>query len=210
MEALEHARRVGFLGEEPLEHQIRHSLGFAHAAEAVGAAPPRSWIDLGSGGGLPGLVLAWRWSESRAVLLDANLRRCEALEAAVSALGWTGRVGVLRARAEEAGSESAWRQSQDLVVARAFGPPAVVAECAAPLLGEGGHLVVSEPPGPGAPGPARVGHPMRWPIEPLSELGLRPALFSRGEFGYQVLEQFRPCPRRYPRRTGMPAKRPLF
>jgi len=206
VEALEQARRLGFLGEEPLEHQVRHSLGFARALASVDAPAPGSWLDLGSGGGLPGLVLAWHWNRSRAVLLDANLRRTDALQGAIAALDWAGRVRVLRARAEEAGREPEWRRSQQVVVTRSFGPSAVVAECAAPFLEEGGHLVVSEPPARDA----TEGHPDRWPAQPLAELGLRPIHFSQSEFGYQVLVQAHPCPDRFPRRTGVPAKRPLF
>jgi 16S rRNA (guanine527-N7)-methyltransferase len=206
VEALEEARRLGFLGEEPLEQQVRHSLGFARALASVAAAPPASWMDLGSGGGLPGLVLAWHWPQSRAVLLDANLRRTDALQGAVTAMDWAGRVRVQRARAEEAGREPEWRGSQQVVVTRSFGPSAVVAECAAPFLEVGGYLVVSEPP---ARDPAG-GHPDRWPALPLADLGLRPLHFSQGEFGYQLLVQAHPCPDRFPRRTGVPAKRPLF
>lgn len=172
----------------------------------MGAPAPGTWLDLGSGGGLPGLVLAWHWSRSRAVLLDANLRRTDALQRAVAALDWAGRVRVLRARAEVAGREPEWRRSQQVVVVRSFGPSAVVAECAAPFLEAGGHLVVSEPPARGDVS----GHPDRWPAPALSELGLRPLHFSQGDFGYQVLVQTHPCPDRFPRRTGVPAKRPLF
>lgn len=189
---------------------MRHSLGFADAVASMSVAPPSSWLDLGSGGGLPGLVLAWRWSESKVALLDAHGRRCDALEAAVADLGWAERVTVVRGRAEEVGRQAAWRGSQEVVVARSFAPPAVVAECAAPLLRDGGLLVVSEPPAPAERGVGEVGHSDRWPSEALAVLGLHPARYHQGEFGYQVLVQTGPSPDRYPRRTGVPAKRPLF
>jgi 16S rRNA (guanine527-N7)-methyltransferase len=124
---------------------------------------------------------------------------------------------VMRARAEDAGRDPALRASQDVVVARSFGGPAVVAECAAPLLRPAGLLVVSEPPVSNGPVPHGnrqprlvVGHPDRWPFGPLSELGLQPVAFAIFGFGYQVLQQEAPCPERYPRRSGIPAKRPLF
>ena len=83
-----------------------------------------------------------------------------------------------------------------------------MAECAAPFLRVGGWLIVSEPPGaptaaagPGRPLAGRPARPARaW----------YPAEFVHEEFGYQVLRQAEPCPERFPRRDGVPAKRPLF
>ena len=184
---------------------MAHALGFARAAAAYGGGPG-DFVDLGSGGGLPGLVLAAEWPTSRVLLVEANQRRAEALRRALDELGWGHRVQVLRIRAEEAGRDPALRGSQTLVVARSFGPPAVVAECGAPLLRLGGLLVVSEPP-PGAGDEAAA---VRWPSVPLGDLGLEATGIWQGEFGYQVLTQVAPCPTRYPRRPGIPAKRPLF
>ncbi len=171
-------------------------------------------MDLGSGGGVPGLVLAERWPAAGAVLLDANQRRARFLAEHVGSLGWEERVTVACLRAEEAGRDPAYRGCLPVVTARSFGVPAVVAECGAPLLQVGGILVVSEPPVGRRPHPggdeAEVGHPGRWPLEALAELGLRPLAFESGRFSYQVLLQEAPCPPRYPRRTGVPEKRPLY
>jgi 16S rRNA (guanine527-N7)-methyltransferase len=218
------AQSLGFLGDVDLDDQIEHALGFAHAVEHVRSEsavtartddPPGLWMDLGSGGGLPGLVIAQRWETSRAVLLDANLRRTEFLSDVVHELGWDERVEVSRARAEDAGRDPRLRAGFETVLARSFGAPAVVAECAAPLLVVGGVLVVSEPP-------ARAGEPtnadpgdeapdsVRWPPSELAELGLVPCRVIRARFSYQVLEQVAPCPDRYPRRAGIPSKRPLY
>lgn len=88
------------------------------------------------------------------------------------------------------------------MVARLFGPSAVTAECAAPLLETGGVLIVSEPP------TEAVG---RWSSSGLAELGLAWVTVVAGEAGrFAVLRQVEPCPERFPRRTGIPAKRPLF
>lgn len=196
---LEEARALGFLGPGPVAGHIEHAAGFLRA---VGEPPPTHVIDLGSGGGLPGLVVARAWPDSRVALLDSNERRSAFLTRAVLALGLDGRVSVAHSRAEDAGRDPAWRGRADLVVARSFGPPAVTAECAAPLLAVGGRLVVSEPPD---------GTPERWPEGPLSELGLRPIgrleqAFSR----FQILRQESACPEPFPRRVGVPTKRPLF
>lgn len=144
------------------------------------------------------------------MLLDSGHRRSALLEKAVERLGWSSRVRVVCERAEEAGRCPGLRASQALVVARSFGSPAVTAECAAGFLRTGGFLVVSEPPsvvGRVAPSPGGSG---RWPPEALLELGLVPVARRASDFTYQVLRQEMPCPERYPRRTGVPAKRPLY
>lgn len=195
---LERSRAVGFLGPGPVEDHVVHAHGFA---EAVGEAPG-CVVDLGSGGGVPGLVLADRWPDTRFLLLDSMERRTDFLRDAVDGLGWAGRVEVLRARAEVAGRDDRLRGWFDVVVSRSFGPPPVTAECAAPLLRTGGLLVVSEPPD-GA---------QRWPEAGVALVGLqwdRRHQATSGA-GYAVLAQASPCPARYPRREGMPAKRPLW
>jgi 16S rRNA (guanine527-N7)-methyltransferase len=218
---------LGFLGPGDLSLQVEHALGFA-AALAAARNPtgiptddrePGSVLDLGSGGGLPGLVLAERWPATSFVLLDANERRTAFLGTAVEGLGLDRRVIVRRGRAEEAGRQTELRGVFDVVTARSFGPPPVTAECAAPFLRPGGFLVVSEPP----PGPDSLGtispaagpdglptRSTRWPAGPLAELGLEDLGAFGTPFGFRVLRQVTPCPDRFPRRVGVPAKRPLY
>jgi 16S rRNA (guanine527-N7)-methyltransferase len=193
---LSEAQQQGFVGPGPLEPHLAHA---AAMAEAVEPDLPDRALDLGSGAGLPGLVLARRWPTTSWVLLDANERRCAFLERVVGDLALGDRVKVVRARAESAAHDPAERARFDLVTARAFGPPAVVAECAAGFLRIGGLLTVSEPPDPTG---------MRWTPEGLEPLGLR--LDERQDPGYVRLRQHTPCPPRFPRRVGIPAKRPLF
>jgi len=200
VEVLDRARELGFLGPGPVEAQLAHARGFAevvshHEAEAVPG------VDLGSGGGLPGLPLAVWWPASRWVLLDANRRRTEFLRWAVATLGLEERVRVVHRRAESfaVGHE---RGRYPLVVARGFGRPAVVAECTAPLLCVGGRLVVSEPPEDGED---------RWPDAGLAQLGMRPGpLVQAGGARFRTLGQAAPCPDRFPRRVGRAGHSPLF
>jgi 16S rRNA (guanine527-N7)-methyltransferase len=156
--------------------------------------------------------MASQWPAASLVLLDANQRRTDFLTRAVTRLGLSARVSVVNDRAESFGRDPEYRGTFDGVVVRSFGPPAVVAECAAPLLRVGGWVIVSEPPGGPESGGADSGTqgPSRWPAGPLGQLGLEPLAFVQEEFGYQVLRQSQACPDRFPRRNGVPTKHPLF
>jgi 16S rRNA (guanine527-N7)-methyltransferase len=188
---LEEARNLGFLGPGPLEPHVAHADGYQMAWEGP---PPAAAVDLGSGGGLPGLPLALAWPTTVWLLVEGNGRRARFLAQAARRLGIDGRVQVRADRAEMLGRDVGERGRYQAVVARGFGPPAVTAECGAPFLAVGGRLLTSEPPD------------LRpWPPDPLDELGLV-AEGRRG--GVMVLRQSAPCPERFPRRA--PAKRPLF
>lgn len=195
VEVLERARRLGVLGPGPVLDHIDHAAGFVAAVDSLPAGDVV--IDLGSGGGVPGLVVAEARPELRLLLVDALERRCALLVEAVDRLGWRDRVEVVHGRAEDLG-RGPLRASAAAVLARSFGPPAVVAECAAPFLRVGGLLVVSEPPE----------RPERWPVDGLAQLGLEP-LGPAGQ-GVRVLRQTAACPEAFPRAVGRPAKRPLF
>lgn len=129
------------LGTITTDEVIAHAAGFLPAACRVGDR--FSGLDLGTGAGVPGVVLAALRPASSWVLVDASERRCEYASAAVRALGIASRVRVVHARAETVAHDPQFRARQDLVVARSFGPPAELAECALPLVATGGVLVVS-------------------------------------------------------------------
>ena len=100
----------------------------AHGRTLLDGLPPSGRVlDLGSGGGLPGLVLATARPELELTLLEARQRACRFLREAVAELGLTG-VEVVESRAEEAARRPGLRESFDAVVSRSFGPPAATAE----------------------------------------------------------------------------------
>jgi 16S rRNA (guanine527-N7)-methyltransferase len=203
---LDEARDLGFLGPGPVRRQHEHALDLARA---IGGCRGRL-LDLGTGGGLPGLVLFDEWSATTGVLLDAQRRRCEFLTRAVVALGLDDRVEVACGRAEELARDASLRGQFALVTARSFGPPAVTAECAVGFLDVGGDLVVTEPPaGPGTVDAA--GASPRWDHAGLTELGFSdPVAIRAGETGAMRMRLAHPAGEKWPRRNGMPAKRPLW
>jgi len=199
--ALEESRARGFLGPNALEPHVAHALGFATVWEGLRQSPPANFLDLGSGGGLPGLVILDRW-QNPATLLDAMTKRATFLE---EVLAWDGAptsAQVVIGRAEELAYEKDLQGGFELVTSRSFGPPAVTAECAARFLAVGGVLIVSEPPD--------AQQDERWPEKGLHTLGL-----ARGEYlwvsaGFQVIHKVEETPSQYPRNNGTPGKHPLF
>ncbi|HLF76065.1 MAG TPA: 16S rRNA (guanine(527)-N(7))-methyltransferase RsmG [Dehalococcoidia bacterium] len=163
-------------------------------------------LDIGSGAGLPGLPLKIAWPHLNVTLLEATGKKCRFLEQVVLELG-LGEVEVVEARIEDAGRDAARRSSYDLVVARAVAPLPVLLEYALPLLKVGGRLAVNK----GSAAEREIDESDR----ALHELGgvIEEALpFYPPEVMGQtliVVRKVAETPERYPRRAGIPSKRPL-
>ncbi len=199
VEVLEQSRELGFLGPGPVEAHLRHALDFVPVLAGVDRA-----LDLGSGGGVPGLVLALALPATSFTLVDSSARRCRFLERSVDRFDLSEKhVTVECGRAEDLARHIDLRGRFDAVVARSFGPPAVTAECAVAFLrGPSARVLVSEPPDAG---------PERWPRDGLAKLGLVLGDRIRGaEATIQILEAESAADDRFPRRNGIPAKRPIF
>jgi len=198
-EVLAEAQRIGYLGPRPVEVQRRHAEGYVQAACRLGLgdeAKQTMIADLGSGGGVPGLVVALGLPRSQVVLIDASQKRCSFLTWAAVELGISNRVSVVCGRAEQVAHDVQWRGKFDLVTARGFGPPAWTVECGSPLLSAGGSLLISEPP------KAR-----RWPPEGLARIGL---CYIEQVGGIVVLSRFSDVAGDFPRPRSRQKRDPLF
>lgn len=141
LDALGEAQRIGMLGATPLDQVIERSLDFVAALpEAV-----HSVVDLGSGGGDPGLVIAVADPTLRVTLVDRREKRSDLLTRLVGRLGVESSTEVLTADVADLLRLFPGRR-WDAATSRGFGPPDYTARHAAPLLASGGILVVSEPP----------------------------------------------------------------
>lgn len=195
---------MGFLGGMPIDEQVDHALGFVGLVEAELGRAPQSVIDLGTGGGVPGLVLACCWPDARVVLMDGSEKRITFLSEAIQQVAGAEHAQVELGRAEELGHRPDLRELFEVVTSRSFGSPAVTAECGSSFAMLGGIMVISEPP--------ESAETERWPADGLEKVGLVPAGQFRAadRFGYQVIRKQVALDERYPRRVGVPAKRPLF
>lgn len=161
IETLREAQRFGFFGDRDVAESIEHSRSFV---AAIGPLPPGARIlDLGSGGGLPGLILADAFPDAAVVLLDRRQKRTDFLERAVRRLDWSHvsvRTADIRVVVDEV--TSGMLDAFDVVTARGFGPPAFTLRSANSVCGPLGRIVISEPPSGD-----------RWEDGLLAELGLR-------------------------------------
>jgi 16S rRNA (guanine527-N7)-methyltransferase len=138
--ALGEVRRRGAIGTTTIADAVTHAEQFVHALPAS----TRRVADLGSGGGLPALVIAVRRPELQIVLVERRTARADMLRRAVLALGVGERVTVVAEDVRALAARQAG--SFDAVTARSFASPAVTAKWGCELLRVGGLLIVSEPP----------------------------------------------------------------
>ncbi len=163
--------------------------------------------DVGSGGGFPGLVLAVARPSAHFTLIESNQKRASFLEEAINALHLEN-AAVLHERAERAGRDPAHREGCDLVLSRAVAPLPVLLEYCLPLARVGGHALAMKGP--------RADQEIEKSGRALETLGGRITQTHRlslprhmGERVLILVQKAERTPSRYPRRPGLPAKRPL-
>ena len=163
-------------------------------------------LDLGSGGGLPGIPILITWPRIALTLLESVGKKCRFLEDIVRDFA-LGDVAVLEGRAETWGRDPARREQYDLVLARAVAPLPILIEYALPFLGSGGRLAAVKS--------IAVSEEVDASQTALRELNGR----LEGVNGFQaspghsraavLIEKIGPTPQHYPRRPGIPSKRSL-
>ncbi|HUW08714.1 MAG TPA: 16S rRNA (guanine(527)-N(7))-methyltransferase RsmG [Anaerolineae bacterium] len=202
---------------DPEQVQVRHfldSLSCLSALSAVSGEPPSRWLarslqalDIGSGGGFPGLPLKIVWPNLRLVLLESRQKKVRFLEHIVADLHLT-TVRALHGRAETMAREPEHRESYDLVFGRAVAGLPVLLEYALPFCRRGGLLLAQKGEAATAEAIASeralaiLGGELRR-IVPVEIPGLAETRHI------MVVEKTAPTPDDYPRRPGMPGKRPL-
>ncbi len=176
----------------------------------LGATAPAAphLIDVGTGGGFPGLALAIALPTAHLTLVDSVARKVEAVEAMAREVGLAERVSLRRERVERTGHSPECRGRFDGAMARAVASAPVVAEYLVPLLNPEGRAVLyrgqwSEEDQAEL---ERALVPLRARLESVERRDL-PA--GRGLRHAVRLAPVGPCPKAYPRPVGLPAKAPL-
>lgn len=186
--------------------QLKHFLDSLTLTLAVEDIPPLL-LDVGTGAGMPGVPLKILFPSIHLTLLESVARKASFLEHLVARLGLEG-VEVLTGRAEHLAHDGRYRQRFDLVLSRGVAKLATLAELALPFCTIGGAFIAQKKGGIEGEieaaaraidilggrlrGVKRVG---------LEELGEERALV--------IIDKLTLTPQRYPRRAGIPQKRPL-
>lgn len=187
--------------------RTKHFLDSFSCVLAWKGNPPARLIDVGSGAGFPGLPLKILYPAMRLTLVESVGKKAKFCRHIAEAMKMEG-VDVLTARAEDVGQMDAHRQQYDWAVARAVADLPVLAEYLLPLLQVGGHMLAQK----GVRGPAEVHK-----SEPaLKMLGgqmrqLIPVMLPGvvEERYLVVIDKVAATPGQYPRKPGIPAKKPL-
>ena len=194
---------------DPAEAWSRHILDsltlvpWLHAAVDAAAEAGRTprVIDVGSGGGLPGLVLACVSPGTSITLVESTGKKARFLEETAAALGLD-RVRVLAERAEVVGRDPDHREAHDLVTSRAVGPLNVLAEYLVPLARPDGVVTAIK----GARAEEEIAEAKQAIYRLHAEVvEVHPTPTGR----IVVLAKKRPVPKAYPRAVGEPKRRPL-
>jgi len=171
-------------------------------AEYVAGA--RRLVDVGSGGGLPGLPLKIVRPDLEVTLIEADRDKAAFLVQAAARLDLRG-VEVLAVRAEDAGRDPRYREAFDVAVARALAPMPTLVELCLPLVRVGGRLLAQKTEKEDVARAARavelLGGRLGAAIGAASKAGA-PCVIG-------VVNKVGPTPRSSPRRPGMPARKPL-
>jgi 16S rRNA (guanine527-N7)-methyltransferase len=189
------------------EMRIKHFLDSLSCLLAIESKPASSLIDVGTGAGFPGLPLKVLRPEIHLTLVESVAKKTRFLTHVVQELGLN-HVNVLNARVEAIGRQAAHREQYDWAVARAVAALPVLCEYLLPLVKVEGFMLAQK--GESAPGELAQARPA---IELLGGRFIESIPVELPgvpqERSLIVIQKTSPTPDKYPRREGIPSKRPL-
>ncbi|MFN2197051.1 MAG: 16S rRNA (guanine(527)-N(7))-methyltransferase RsmG [Anaerolineales bacterium] len=192
---------------EAEEVRAKHFLDSLSCTQAQRGAPPSRLVDVGTGAGFPGLVLKILYPQVQLTLVESVGKKLEFCRHVAEDLGLEG-ITYLHQRAEEVGQLPEHRELYDWAVARAVANLPVLAEYLLPLVRRGGIMLAMK--GENAPAEAHAGdyaiHVLGGHLRRLIPITLPGVVEQRY---LVVVDKVAATPAVYPRRVGIPTKRPL-
>lgn len=186
---------------------IKHMVDSLTLLKVDGISSCGSFIDIGTGAGFPGLVLAIMLPDAKAVLVDSVGKKVAFVRAVADRLGLKG-VTALTGRAEELAKAPEHRERYGFAVSRGVSSVSTSAEYCIPFLKKGGIFVAMK--GPGAEEEMEDGRAAFFALgAKLREMRRIALPFEQGERVLVVADKLSPTPNRFPRKTGEPQRRPI-
>lgn len=192
---------------EEKEVYIKHFFDSLTLARVVDLHAVKSWIDVGTGAGFPGIAVKIAFPHLHLVLLDSLKKRVTFLQEVAQELGLT-QVECIHGRAEDLGKHPKYRQAFELATARAVARLNVLAEYCLPFVKVGGIFVAMKG--------TDVSEEMEEARQALNILGkttLEVTSFAlpenRGGRNLLLMKKRNQTPKAYPRKAGTPSKQPL-
>jgi 16S rRNA (guanine527-N7)-methyltransferase len=189
-----------------LQIHVLDSLTLTRAIAAE-PAPPARLLDVGSGAGFPAIPLAIAYPKLEVFALESLQKKCDFLRATAQDLGLASRFHVIQERAEEAGRDPKLRDSMDIVTARAVAGLPILVELALPFVRPQGLFVAwksARAQTDEIPTASIAIKELGGQLEHVLESGV-----PGRDLRLVRIRKLGPTPERYPRRTGVPEKRPL-
>ena len=192
---------------DPEGIRLKHFLDSLSCVPVLGDMNGRSLIDIGTGAGFPGIPLRIFYPELRLTLVDSVGKKADFCQLVCNTLHLKG-VKVLKDRSEELGANKAHREQYDAASARAVAVMPVLCEYLLPLVKPGGKMLAMK--GESAPDEVKTA------AAAIAKLGgAEPELTEvtlpgvEGKRWLVSVPKISPAPSGYPRRTGLPLKKPI-
>jgi 16S rRNA (guanine527-N7)-methyltransferase len=188
------------------EVQVKHFLDALTLTMVLSDAPSKV-ADIGTGAGLPGIALKIACPNIELTLIDSTQKKALFLDHIVAALKLEG-VSVVTGRAEELAHDVQYRERFDAVLARGVAKLASLVELTLPLCADGGAFIAMKtwPPDAEVDEAERAMNVMGGRLRQIVRIGLG----GLGDRSLVVIDKVKPTPEKYPRRSGIPQKRPLL
>jgi len=189
------------------EVQLKHFLDALTVTLAWQKTTENTVIDVGAGAGIPGIPLKIVFPDIKLVLCEATAKKAAFLRHIIDTLGLND-VEVVVGRAEEVAHDAQYRERFGLVLSRAVAPLPALVELTLPFCAVGGGFIAQKK-GAVAPEVAQAGKAMATLGGSLREVKKVELEEFADERYLVVIDKIAPTPPQYPRRPGMPGKRPL-
>lgn len=186
---------------------IKHFIDSISCLKAISINPGMKLLDVGTGAGFPGIPLKICRPETNIILVESQLKKVIFLNKVIKEMDLKN-ITVIHGRAEEIGRNPCYRENCDCVTGRAVAKLAVLAEYCLPLVKVGGIFLAMKGP--------KIKQELLMADKAIRMLGGEVSRIidlklpvTHDQRNLVVIKKLRTTPDKYPRRTGVPQKRPI-